>query len=410
MSADGEGGIGADPVSGDAGDPRVDVPIARSLVPIIGARLGGNILIRFPYTFATAISRGLGIDVDTLTALLGMRELGGLASPAIGHVADRGHERRTMVAIALVAGLSCLLVGTSSWVPFFVVLLVVGGIAKFGLDTAQSAWIAHRVPFARRSRVFGVVELSWALALLVGVKVCAWFEDRWGWQAMFVFCGAFLVVTAAGMQWVVPRDEPSAGDERRGLRVTRAMWPMFAYVVLQPFAQMFVFAVYGDWFVTHLGMSTATLATTSVLIGFGELVGTGMTAIVTDRIGKRRAAIAGILLAAPMAASLGTVGDTAWLGVTLIVVMAVGTEFSFVSALPIIAELDPDARAASIGAATVLMTIARAVSSALSGLVYVRLGMGAAGAVGALACVGAAVALWSVVEPGVEAGATRSAR
>jgi hypothetical protein len=56
------------------------------------------------------------------------------------------------------------------------------------------------------------------------------------------------------------------------------------------------------------------------------------------------------------------------------------------------------------------MTIARAVSSALSGLVYVRLGMGAAGAVGALACVGAAVALWSVVEPGVEAGATRSAR
>jgi predicted MFS family arabinose efflux permease len=131
-----------------------------------------------------------------------------------------------------------------------------------------------------------------------------------------------------------------------------------------------------------------------------------MTAIVTDRIGKRRAAIGGILLAAPMAASLGTVGHRAWLGVTLIVVMAVGTEFSFVSALPIIAELDPDARAASIGAATVLITIARAVASALAGVVYVHLGMGAAGLVGALACVGAAVALWSVVEPGVDAGIT----
>jgi len=185
------------------------------------------------------------------------------------------------------------------------------------------------------------------------------------------------------------------------------MVPMFAYVVLQPFAQMFVFAVYGDWFVTQLGMSNHRLSTTSVLIGFGELVGTGMTAIVADRVGKRRSAMAGILVAAPMALLLGTVGDTAWLGVMLIVLMAVGTEFSFVSALPIIAELDPDARAASIGAATVLITIARAVASALAGVVYVTYGIGATGIVGAVACLGAAGALWAVVEPGTGGGAVR---
>src|SRR5690349_19573620 len=99
MSDGGEGGMSDTAPDGPV-DARIDAPIARPLVPIIAARLGGNILIRFPYTFGTAISRGLGIDIDTLTAILGVRELGGLAAPAIGHVADRGHERRTMVSVA----------------------------------------------------------------------------------------------------------------------------------------------------------------------------------------------------------------------------------------------------------------------------------------------------------------------
>ena len=140
-------------------------------------------------------------------------------------------------------------------------------------------------------------------------------------------------------------------------------------------------------------------ARVSVLIGFGELVGTGLTAVVTDRVGKRRAAIAGMLLAAPFAALLGTVGGTTWLGVTFIVAMALGTEFSFVSALPIIAELDVEARAAAIGLAMAIITIARAASSALSGVTYVHLGIGATGAVSGAVCLLAAVALWQVTEP-----------
>src|SRR5690349_10118831 len=54
MSDGGEGRM-----SEIAPDDRMDAEIRRPLVPIIAARLGGNILIRFPYTFGTAISRGL---------------------------------------------------------------------------------------------------------------------------------------------------------------------------------------------------------------------------------------------------------------------------------------------------------------------------------------------------------------
>jgi predicted MFS family arabinose efflux permease len=375
------------------------VRLGPSLTAIIGARLGGNVLIRFPYTFLTAISRGLGVRVDTATTLLGVRELGGLLSPAIGGVADRGHERRTMVLMALLAGGATVGIAAGPSVWLVTVLLILGGIAKFGLDTAQTAWIGHRVPFGERSRVFGVVELSWALALLAGVPVLGWIESRWGWAAMFVASGGLLLATAVGMLVVVPRDRPEPGHVRVRPRITRATAPMYAYVVLQPFAQMFVFAVYGDWFRTGLGLSNTALASFSVLIGCGELVGTGLTAVVTDRVGKRPAAIAGILVAAPFAALLGVVGRTTWLGIALIVGMALGTEFSFVSALPIIAELDVEARAAAIGLATAIITIARATSSALSGITYVHLGIGATGGVAAVTCVLAAVSLWLVHEP-----------
>lgn len=381
-----------------------DTSIRRPLASLIVARFGSNVLIRFPYTFATMISRAFGIPLDTLTALLGLRELGGLAAPAIGRVADRGHERSTMVTVATVAGVTTLTIALAPPLWLMAALLVAGGVAKFGLDTAQSAWIAHRVPFARRSRVFGVVETAWAFALLVGIPICGVVADLWGWRAMFVFTGAVLVCSAAVMHLVVTQDRPAATRRPPRPRVTSAMAGMWVYSALQPLAQMFVFAVYGDWFVRSLHMSDARLSAMSMLIGLGEVVGTGLTAVVTDRIGKRRAAIVGMLLAAPVSGCLGLAGGHQGIGVVLVVFAAVGFEFSFVSALPLIAELDPRARASAIGAAIALGTVARAASATLSGVTYVRVGMGAVGIVAAAICLAAAVALWTVSEPHTSKG------
>ncbi len=381
--------------------------ITRPLGPIISARLAGNLLLRFPYSFVTAISRGLGIHLATTTALLGVRELGGLASPGIGAVADRGHERRAMVTCAALAGVSTVLIAGRPALWLVTILLVLGGIAKFGSDTAQTAWIGHRAPFEARARIFGVVELSWSLAFVAGVPVCAWLLHRWGWQAMFLFSGGFLLVSGFATQLGVPRDRPETVEPGGRVRMTGPLLGMYAYVALQPFAQMFVFAVYGDWFVKHLHMSDARLGFSTLLIGVGEGVGTGLTALVTHRVGPRRAAIAGMVLAAPLSLLIGTVGGHVWYGVVLLVVMSIGVEFSFVSALPIITELDPTARAAAIGLATVFITIARAASSAISGEVYVHLGMATVGVVGGISFALAGVALWRVVEP-ASAGTTRT--
>lgn len=370
-----------------------------ALGTIIAARLAGNVLIRFPYTYITAISQAFGVRVDTMAALLGARELGGLLAPTVGRVSDRGHERRVMVAMTAVAALATLGVALRPPLWLLAVTLLVGGVAKFGLDTAQNAWIAHRVSFTRRSAVFGVVESSWALALLVGIPLCGAAGSLWGWRAMFLLCGGALGVAAASLRWVLPADRSETPPSRSRGRSATPLRGVYAYVALQPFAQMFVFAVYGDWFRTDLDMSDAGLAATSMLIGVGELVGTALSALFADRTGKRRSAMAGILLAAPLAGCLGLVGGHRSAGVTLIVVMAVGMEFSFVSALPLVTELDPTARGSAIGRATAIITIARALSSALAGRTYVQAGIGATGVIGAALCLAAAASLRRVTEP-----------
>ena len=377
-------------------------PLIGSLVALFGARFGGNVLLRFPYVFLTAIARGLGVRVDTATTILGVRELGGLATPIPGRIADRGHERRVIVALTTLAGVTTIAAPFAGGVGVFAALLFVGGFAKFGIDAAQGAWVGHRVEFARRGRVVGLLEVSWSAAFLVGMPLCAWSIDVWGWRAPFVGTGALLLVFAAAQWLLLPRDRPEPWDDspRAKVHIDRSLRGVMAYSLLQPFAQMMVFAVVGDWFVESLHMSFASLGFNIAVIGLAELAGSGSSALLSDRIGKRHLAMWGLGIATPMVVVLGLVGDHVVAAVVVLILMDAGLEGSFVSVLPLVTELDPNSRAAAIGFATVLITISRAVASVLAGVVYVHVGFTAVCMIAGVALGGAFIGLWLfVVEP-----------
>ncbi len=381
--------------------------VRRALPALVFGRTSGNVLIRFPYVFLTSIARGLGIQIDTATTILGVRELGGLATPVIGHVADRGHERRVIVGCCVIAGLATMAAPFVGGIWVFGILMFLGGIAKFGSDTAQGAWVGHRVPYARRGRVLGLMEVSWAGAFLVGMPICAWLISVWGWRGPFVGTGIALVV-AGLVQWVrLPPDEVEVASDRAPMRfrIPRELRGVMVFAALQPFAQMMVFAVAGDWFVSDLGMSLAGLGINTVLLGLAELAGTGIAAIASDRLGKRRTAMAGAVVAIPLSAVLGFTGGSALIGVSALVLMDVAIELAFVAVLPLITELDPEARASAIGVAMAVVTSSRAISSILAGVVYVNWGMEANGLLASLAMVGCFLALWRwVKEPKPLAG------
>jgi len=385
----------------------------RSVWPTIAGfaatRVMGNLFVRFPYVFANRISKGLGVDVDALTLALGARELGGLVAPQAGRWVDRGHVARVIVVGGLLAGLSCVAAATS-WFPLFVVVMVVGGAAKISVDLAQNAWIGHNVPLGERGRVIGVVEMTWAGAFLVGVPVLGWAVERYGWKAAFVVTGPLLALVAVGTgsrlrepDWEVTDDDdvlPGYQEYAATLhptisanpaRLKRAVW---AFCFLQPMAQMLIFAVNGDWFVTHLGLSTAALATVTALLGVAELVGTVITVGITDRVGPLRCGMWGMAATVPPLIGIMFVGHDVVLAVGLMLLMDVAIEFAFVAVLPVVSELDVDNRGKAVGQVFVLIMVARAIGSAIAGFVYVEGGFGASLTVSAVACAGASLSMW----------------
>lgn len=399
----------APPDSG-ALDPRVE---RRVVGRFLVTRLVGNLFIRFPYVFINQIARGLGVEVTTLTFVFGVRELGGLAAPVAGRWVDRGHAGRAIVWCGVAAGTACAVAVAA---PFwgFVVLMVVGGAAKISVDLAQNAWVGHHVHLARRGRVIGLIETTWAGAFLVGVPLVGWVIDRWGWRAAFYVTGPLLAATAIAAGRGLPDTPASAPESSRFgdveprhavfpvakaadlVRLRRAVW---AFVVLQPGAQMLIFAVNGDWFSTELGMSTTTLGVVTALLGVAELSGTGLAIVLTDRFGSLRCGMWGILLTAPPLLGILAVGDNVVAAVALMLAMCVGVEFAFVTVLPMVPELDVERRGRAVGQVFVMMMVARAVSSWTAGVIYDVGGFGASIVVASAACVAGGAVLWWARRP-----------
>ena len=78
----------------------------RDLVVMFLARLALNLQYRVVYPFLPAISRGLGVPLETASLLLTVRSLVGAFSPVYGLAADRYGRRPMMLAglLALSAG------------------------------------------------------------------------------------------------------------------------------------------------------------------------------------------------------------------------------------------------------------------------------------------------------------------
>jgi hypothetical protein len=154
--------------------------------------------------------------------------------------------------------------------------------------------------------------------------------------------------------------------------------------------QEVAFIVYGAWLETSYGLGLGTLGLASVVVGLAEAAAELGTTVLTDRLGKKRCVVIGLmglaagLVALPGMARLGLVAALA--GVVLV---TLAFEFGIVSLLPIATELAPDARASLLSLNLTAMSLGRTVSAIAGGWLWEW----QAGGIAANALVGAALAL-----------------
>ena len=387
-------------------DSSVSRPVAHQLAFQLGvatiARLIINTSRRFPYTFALAFSRGLGVPLTAITSLIAINQATGILSPVFGPLGDRWGYRLMMLA-----GLGMLAVGmlAGGLLPVYggvLLALSLAGLGKSFFDPALQSYIGENVPYQRRGLAIGLAEFSWAGSSLVGIPLIGLLIERLGWRSPFLLLGGLGLLGVFILAYLIPRDDRRGfGPETkiglieawRRLSRERAALGALGFSLFIAAANDNLFVVYGVWLESSFGLSVVALGVATMAIGVAELLGEGLTAFVADRLGLKRALFTGLILSALSYLLLPLVGRTLPLALMGLFFTFLTFEFTIVTGISLFTEILPGARATMMSSNVAAMSVGRVIGALVGGAMWVAGGLPAIGPVSAAICCLALVCL-----------------
>ncbi len=356
------------------------------------ARLLINTSRRFAYPFASTLSRGLGVPLAAITSLIAVNQVTGVLSPLFGPLGDRWGYR-----VMMLAGLAMLAVGmlVGGLLPAYGVVLLalfLAGLGKSVFDPALHAYVGQRVPFQRRGLAIGMIEFAWAGSALVGLPLVGLLMEKIGWRAPFFVLGGLGLLSLVALAILIPSDRhqqhgtegrPGFHQAWRRLSRERAAVGALGFGLLISAANDNLFVVYGLWLESAFSLSVAVLGAATTVIGVAELLGEGLTASIADRLGLKRATVAGLILSALSYVLLPLVGRTLPLALIGLFFTFLTFEFTIVTAISLFTEILPAARAAMMSSNVAALSVGRVMGALVGGPVWLAGGMLATGFVSA---------------------------
>ena len=304
-------------------DPDTPPVVRHHLATVTIARLTTNAAYRYAPPFLATIARGLDVSVAEMGVALAVTDLCGLSSPLIGRLVDRLPRRTSMWLGLATIGAGTALAAASAGVVMFTVALMTVSLAKIVFDVGLGAWIADHVPFARRSRIVGITETSWALGLLVGVSTLGVVTALSSWRVAYVVASAAVVTMAAVVARRMPRERAAghaAGGAGPVTRLTASGWCAVVGMFGLMSAAQTLFITFGPWLEDEYDFGGIGLAAVTFGLGAIELAASTTSAARTDRWGKERSVVAGTMIMAPAALALIFLSDQLAVGLVLLAV------------------------------------------------------------------------------------------
>jgi predicted MFS family arabinose efflux permease len=379
-------------------DESYPTEVRRHITTLTAARLTGNACFRFGPAFLATIAAGQGVSLDRIGIAVAISELSGLLSPMVGAGAERLHRRTAMWTGLLGVSAGAALAAASPNLPTFAVALIVIAQSKVLFDLGLTAWMSERVPFAKRGRVIGLTETSWALSLLLGVSTMGLVTAATSWRAGYTVGAIAVLVLAGVIARAVPDDPAGQGHrERRAAgsgRVTRRGWTLMAGWFCLMASSQTLFVTFSSWLKDHFGFTDTGISAVAFCLGFGELFAALSAARWSDRWGKDRAAGIGAGVMIPAALLLALAHGHLWFGLPLLIVVIIAFEFAIVSAIPLATESVPGSPAKGLAFSLGAGTLGRATASLVATRVYVDHGMGWPAVMSACLAAGMVLAMW----------------
>lgn len=335
-----------------------------------------NTAHRMIYPFLTVFARGLGVDIGAISALVANRALIGVTYPFLfPFIETRGRKFGMLLGLVLFV----LAMGMVFLFPSLTTLgiaLVLGLLGKSIFDPSLTSYVADHIAYEKRGAALGILEFAWSLAFIAGIPIVAWVIARSSWSAPFGWLALLGVVALAYVVLTLTDSKKPVGHVDGVFGNVKAIFRSPIVLVTCSIGMMVnsanevVNLMFGVWLEDSFKLQIAALAGASAIIGLSELSGEGFVTLFADRIGKVRAAGAGILANCVVAVMLPFIGRTETGALVGLFLFYITNEITIVSIIPLLTEVMPSARATTLSFAGAAHSIGRAIGALLAPILY----------------------------------------
>jgi predicted MFS family arabinose efflux permease len=330
-----------------------------------------NTGFRLVYPFLPTMARGVGVSLEQMANAVTARSLLGLLGPVIGSAGDTFGRRRAMLGgmLLFTASMVPVVLWPNYWTLFLAIIL--GAAGKIIFDPAMQAYLGDSIPYRRRAGAIAITELGWSGASLLGLPLAGWLIARSGWVSPFFLLIGLSAAALAVLWRMLPDDGDGSSNKvnlSSALRIISrhpSALAGLAISLLISASNEVVNIIYGAWMENSFGLAAAALGGTAAVIGIAELGGEGMVVAFSDRIGKRTTVGFGLIAILLTCLALPLLGTTLSGSLIGLFIFFISFEFTFVTTIPLLTELVPDARATLMAANITAAACGRALGALL---------------------------------------------
>jgi len=330
--------------------------------------------------FLPAFSRGMGVDLTTIslaiTAAMGASAVG----PFLAPIAERRGRRAGMLTglLLFLSGVALLVFWPTIQAFFIALFLITLGDNVYA--PASQAYLGDQTPYAQRATALAVFEMGWSLSFILCVPLMGLLIARFGWHSPFTaIAGAGIFMLLLFLR-AIPKDTPKDGaapavsmlsDLKTVLKHAPARAGLAMGMIMLVGNTIFTL-VFGVWMENSYGLKITALGLAAAVLGFSELGGEGLAAWLSDRIGKERSAAAGLFANLLAAVSLHWLAFSLWGALLCLALFYISYEFALVSTLPLMNEILPAQRATTMAVYIAAASLGVAIGAWLAPLFYLH--------------------------------------
>lgn len=317
-----------------------------------------NMTRRFTYAFVPEIARALGVPVTSVQNAITLQSSTSILSPALGTLSERYGHKYVMAGALLLASLSAFIGALMPVYGVFLAMFAMFGLCKTLFDPAAIAYLGDRIPYHRRGLAIGVSEFGWGGALLIAAPLTGLLLERATLGHVFAMLSLATLIGAGMVMLVLPGDRPKGTITTpptlraiaRTMRGNPAALGALGYTLLNSAANEMLFINYGAFMEQSFGLALSALGVVTIAISLAEALGEGAVAGIADRLGPKRLALLGAVVAAACYAAFPLFAAGLPVAIGGVFLMFLGYEIAVVAAIPVYTEILPSTRAVMMAA------------------------------------------------------------